>query len=217
MEEKVSIRINLQQSEVELKGSESFIEKVQPTLMGLIDVMKDCMPVVPQLPLHENSALAMNSALKGDTLSTHLSNEHSEVYERSSPSSASTAKHLSDKPKQLKSGANDADLNYQEKLFATIIQEGNGRITNVDVVLLAGFILQDKSNYNYFKTKDVTFLLKKISYGISNPSHFIKLNCDYNRMIKTQNGYMLTQEGEKLLDHSVGTFIDLAHQKLSSH
>ncbi|MCR9263042.1 MAG: hypothetical protein NXH86_02735 [Flavobacteriaceae bacterium] len=73
--------------------------------------------------------------------------------------------------------------------------------SETDKALLAGYFTQLKSDQGYFRSRDVSKLLKEHGIKLSNPSRFVKLNAQNKRSFQhSKNGseinYKLSRDGE---------------------
>lgn len=205
MDNKVSIRINLSNSEVEISGSPQYMHEVQPVLTDLITLLKEHIPQQSQLP---GLKIRENIPVYNSVRSAGVINENSQVYEHSAP--VSSANPLFEKK------INKTDNTpYPIQLFKKILQIGKRNFSNVDVILLAAFILQNQQNDKPFITRELNKFLKEVDFTVSNLSHFLKLNVEYGKLGEENKNYYLTAFGDEHLDSIFGIFIENAKEQLS--
>jgi hypothetical protein len=203
MENKVSIRINLQQSEVEVQGSADFIESANPTIISLINLLKEHLPVHP--PQKGVNNMPLRAVLNGGSSINQL-NENSQVYHQAPLSKVN--------PPSGKSNTTKNDSPYHLLLFQEVLKLGKNNFSKVDVVLLAAYILQSQQEDKPFITRNLNQFLNQADYTVSNLSHFVKLNTQYGKLFEEDKTYLVTAKGDEHLDAIFGSHIEQATLKL---
>lgn len=94
-------------------------------------------------------------------------------------------------PQKQENGA----LNTMES-FGEFYHRRPKNVSKTDIVLMASYFIQSKSDEGIFTTREVTKLLKDHGLDLSNPAHFIKLNQEYKKVFKMRQGqYKVSEEG----------------------
>jgi hypothetical protein len=180
------------------------MEEVQPTLVNLIELLKNHLPAekpssTPSLTPYLQANLSSSSPSQLTT------NENSQVYERNKQ----LPNPIKDKPLHP-----DQLLPHSQRLFKEVLKLGKKNFSKVDVILLSAFILQNEQFDRPIKTKQLNSFLKDVQYQVSNLSHFVKLNVEYGKLCEENHTYFLTAQGDQHLENIFGAFIELASQKL---
>ncbi len=76
--------------------------------------------------------------------------------------------------------------------------------SDTDKAILAGYFVQITSEKKYFRTRDVTKLLKAHSIKLSNPSVFLRTSIDAKKIFQvsktgTESNFKLTRESEEAM------------------
>ena len=76
--------------------------------------------------------------------------------------------------------------------------------SDTDKTILAGYFVQLTSENKYFRTRDVTKLLKSHSISLSNPSVFLRTSIDTKKIFQfsktgTEANFKLTRETEEAM------------------
>ncbi|WKN32998.1 hypothetical protein PZB74_06530 [Porifericola rhodea] len=83
--------------------------------------------------------------------------------------------------------------------FGELYYKAPKSISKTDIVLLASYYVQSKSEDGTFTTQEVNKLLREHGIDLTNTSHFNKLNQDYKKVFKMKQGrYKVSEEG---VDH----------------
>lgn len=152
--------------EFEIEGSEEFVNSYAESIKSFVSI------------LQKGASQPKNNEVQRPTAGEQFS-----IFD--APPSIATP------PKQESNGA----MTTMES-FGEFYHRRPKNVSKTDIVLMASYYIQSKSDDGVFTTREVTKLLKDHGLDLSNPAHFIKLNQEYKKVFKMRQGqYKVSEEG----------------------
>lgn len=171
MEQKARVKITLNYGEFEVEGSEDFVNSYTEEIKHFLTLLE-----------------------KGS--SGHV--QEAPLQRTATPTQGTLFDNIPSAPPLARQDNNQGSFNGMES-FGEFYHRRPKNVSKTDIVLMASYYIQSKSDEGIFTTREVTKLLKDHGLDLSNPAHFIKLNQEYKKVFKMRQGqYKVSEEG---VDH----------------
>lgn len=224
MSNQAKIRINLDTKEMEIEGSESFINSHTSQIQQFLESQSGVKAPAqrkgkPGRPPKEEttdqpqeatpeSTTKKKTKSKSTTTGTKTGKRGRPAKKKTAASASTTVSSASKKEQLAKELDHITEEDIQQirnelpERFGDFFLKLPKDTKDVDKVVAGGFFVQNQGENNTFSTRETTRLLKTVGVKLSNPSQCVKYNVKTGRIKNIRrNRYRLTSEGEKYITY----------------